>query len=153
MFNSPNVVRGELVVENIPENACFTSFVELLKALPNYLGVEIPDTITNVIVSNIQPSSSQTTSVWFRLSNAGSFLGIYVFSQGAWHNIYPINDGNQFQIETFVSIDGTVPTGWTKVITGNTTLPPAVVTALVARDVLDPTATFAQMFSAYFTGF
>ncbi len=153
MFEPTNVVRGELVVENIPENACFTSFVELLKALPQYLGVLIPDTITNVIVSNVQPSSSQTTSVWFRLSNSGSFLGIYIFNQGAWHNIYPINDGNQVQIETFSSADGTVPAGWKKVETGDPLLPSGVVTALVARNVLDPTATFAQLFSAYFIGF
>lgn len=153
MFNPENVVSGALVIQNIPENACFTSYVEMLKSLPTYLGVQIPASVTNVVVSNIQPSSSQTTSVWFRLSNAGTFLGIYVFSQGEWHNIYPINDGNQFQIETFVSLDGTVPDGWTKIEVGDPLLPPAVVTAIVAGNVMDPTNTFAQKFSAYFSGF
>lgn len=153
MFNPTNVIRGGLVVQNIPENACFTSFVELLKALPTYLGVQIPDSVTNVIVSNIQPTSGDTTKVWFRLNNAGSFVGIYVFSQGEWRNIYPINDGNQFTIQTFVSLDGSVPSGWKKIETGDPDLPVAVVSSFVAENVLDPSSTFAQRFAAYFIGF
>jgi hypothetical protein len=153
MSNPENIIKANLVIENIPENACFETFIELLKAIPQYMSVAIPETITNVIVSNIQPNSSQTTSVWFRLSNAGTFLGIYVFSSGQWNNIYPINDGNQIQIETFVSIDGTVPDGWTKIAVGDPLLPPAVVTDIVAGDVMDPTNTFEQKFSAYFSGF
>lgn len=152
MFNPENLVKGQLVVQGIPENACFTSFVDLLKSLPTYLGVQVPASITNVIVSNVQPTSSQTTSIWFRMSNAGSFIGIYVFSQGVWHNIYPINDGNQFQIATFVSLDGSVPDGWTKIKTGDPLLPASLVAGIVADDIMDPTNTFEQRFSAYFTG-
>lgn len=152
MFNPENVVSGALVVQGIPENACFTSFTDLLKALPTYLGVQIPASVTNVIVSNVQPSSSQTTSIWFRYSNAGSFLGIYVFSQGEWHNIYPINDGNQFQIQTFVSLDGTVPEGWTKVAAGDPNLPGPVVTSITSQDFTNG-AGVVQKFSAYFSGF
>lgn len=153
MFNPANIIAGDLVIKNIPENACYTSFTELLKSLPEYLGVQIPSTITNVIVSNVQPSSSQTTSIWFRYSNSGSFLGIYVFSQGAWHNIYPINSGDQIQIETFYSVDGVTPTGWTKVEAGDPLLPPLVVTGIISRDVLSPDGTVTQLFSAYFSGF
>ncbi len=153
MSNPENVIKANLVIENLPQNACFTSFLDLLQSIPQYMSAAIPSSVTNVIVSNIEPTSSQTTSIWFRFSNAGTFLGIYVFSAGVWHNIYPINDGNQVQIQTFVSVDGTVPSGWKKVEVGDPLLPPAVVTALVANDVLDPTSTFDQMFSAYFIGF
>jgi hypothetical protein len=151
MFNPENLVAGTLVVQGVPENACFTTFIDLIKALPTYLGVQIPASVTNVIVGNVQPSSSQTTNVWFRLSNAGSFMGIYVFSQGAWHNIYPINDGNQFQIQQFVSLDGTVPIGWTKIKTGNALLPAALVADIVADDYTN--GLIVQKFSAYFSGF
>lgn len=150
MFNPEDVMKASLVTQNIPENACFENFRQLLEALPQYLAVQIPASITNVIVSNVQPSSSQTTSIWFRVSNAGGFMGIYVFSQGNWHNIYPINDGNQFQMQTFVSLDGTVPDGWTKVEVGDPLLPGPVVTNLIADNFTSGTAT---RFWAYFSGF
>ncbi len=152
MFNPQNVVKAPLVIQNIPENACFTTFKELLEALPQYLAVQIPDSITNVIVSNVQPSSSQTTSIWFRTSNSGGFMGIYVFAQGEWHNIYPINDGNQIQMQTFTSLDGTVPEGWTKVETGDPLLPADLVASYVSNNFTSGTGV-VQRFWAYFSGF
>lgn len=82
-------VLGELILKALPELQCYTNFTEFLKALPSIYAVEVPATVTNVIVSNAQPTSSQTTSVWIRLSNSGLVLGIYVFSSGQWIQISP----------------------------------------------------------------
>ena len=90
MSTPTNVAIGELFVKDIPELACFTTFAELLQALPQYLGVEVPNSITNVVVSNTQPNSSQTTSLWIRISNSGNFLGMYVFAGATWNQIYPV---------------------------------------------------------------
>lgn len=88
----PDITRGNIVLTGLPDTKCFTSWQDFIAALPDLLGVEIPvSSITNVVVSNIQPSSSQTNSIWFRVSNAGSFIGIYVFADGAWQQIYPVN--------------------------------------------------------------
>ncbi len=153
MFIPTDIINASLVIKSIPELACFETFTDLLKALPQYLGVEVPASVSNVIVSNQQPSSSQTTSLWIRLSNSGSFLGIYVFSQGQWHNIYPIADDKNIQIEWFTSTDGTAPTGWTLIDTGDTTVDPAVVTQLLTQYVFDPTNTFFIYAAFRFSGF
>lgn len=156
MFTPENVVNAELVVKNIPEQACFTNFVDFVKALPQYLGVEVPASVTNVVVSNIQPSSSQTTSLWIRLDNSGSFIGIYVFSGGTWRNIYPISaiSGDvAVQIQWFYSATGNPPPGWTFIDVGDPLLPASVVTALLAQYVQEPGGTYAYYFAAYFSGF
>lgn len=92
-----NTVEGSIFIKNLPDTACFTTFIELLQALPGYLGVNVPDSITNVIVSNVQPNSSQTTVLWIRTSNSGNFLGIYIFAAGTWKQIYPV-PGQMFRI-------------------------------------------------------
>lgn len=87
---SGDVVRGSIKVDNLPEGCCFTSFEELLKALPNWLTVEVPGDITNVVVSNQAPSEAQRDSVWFKIGTGSAFLGIFVFSTGAWRQVYPV---------------------------------------------------------------
>lgn len=88
MAQGANVI-GQLVLTALPELQCFTNFTDFLKTLPSLYSVEVPATVTNVIVSASQPTSSQTTSIWVRLSNSGAILGIYVFSGGSWVQISP----------------------------------------------------------------
>jgi hypothetical protein len=153
MPNPTNVVTGNLVVTSLPDLFCFESVAEFVQQLTTILGVEIPaSSISNVIVSNTQPNDSQTTSIWFRFNNAGSFVGIYVFSAGAWIPIYPINDSVHIQIERFTSEDGTAPTGWTKIEAATPGFPTGVAAAL-AGEALDPgSAGFDTIFWCYFTG-
>ena len=148
-----DIVTGSLVVKSLPDLFCFESAAELIKQLPEILGVEIPaSNISNVIVSNSQPNDSQTTSIWFRFNNAGSFVGIYVFSGGVWIPIYPINNSVNIQIQRFTSSDGTAPAGWTKIEASTPGFPTGVAAAL-AGEALDPGAAgFDTIFWAYFTG-
>lgn len=89
MAPTGSVVIGDLVLKALPELQCYTNFTDFLKALPSLYAVEVPATVTNVIISPSQPTSSQTSSVWIRTNNAGTFLGVYVFSQGQWVKIVP----------------------------------------------------------------
>ena len=89
MANTVSNVIGKLVLKALPELQCFTNFNDFLKALPSLYAVEVPSTVTNVIVSPSQPTSSQTSSVWVRTNNSSQFLGIYVFSEGNWIQICP----------------------------------------------------------------
>lgn len=82
-------VIGELVLKALPEVQCYTNFTEFLKALPSLYSVAVPSTVTNVIVSNSQPTSSQITSIWVRMSASNAFIGIYVFSGGEWVQVAP----------------------------------------------------------------
>lgn len=83
-------VKGALKLLTNPDLECFTSFKEFVTQIPKLFGVEIPGTITNVIISNIEPNDTQRDSVWFRKSNGGTFLGIYLYSDGAWRQFFPV---------------------------------------------------------------
>lgn len=93
MPSSTNIVKGSIVVQNLPDLACFTDFRELLLSLQTFLSVEIPASITNVIISNIQPGDDQRQSLWIRLSNGGNFIGVYFFAVGAWRQVFPQPNG------------------------------------------------------------
>lgn len=147
-----DVVRGSLVVTNLPEDFCFTTFRELILALTQYLAVEVPSTITNVVVSNVQPLDSQTNSVWFRISNAGGFQGIYVFSNGSWVQVFPAQNG----VFWFMGNSTTPPDGYTLIDTSNTQAVallglPAIAT-LTTQYIQDPTLTFFVYFACTWTG-
>ncbi len=151
MSDPGNLVRGNLVVQNLPDLFCFQDARQLIEMLPSLLGVQIPDSITNVIVSNTQPTDSQTASVWIRLSNSGGFLGIYVFSQGQWRPILPVNTDTVTQIFWFASGSGDVPAGFTKVVPGTPGIPGSVITALQAQYV--SSGGNDLYYAAIFTGF
>lgn len=136
MVNSADSTRGNIVLTGLPDTKCFTSWQDFLAALPEFLGVEIPvSSITNVVVSNVEPSSSQTNSIWFRLNNAGGFIGIYVFSAGIWNDIYPVNVDSPVvtnQIFWFFGDSAQPPPGWTNT-NDYTGLTAAVKAALAAQ--------------------
>lgn len=80
-----------LTITGIPDNLCFEgTFAEAIKAVLEKVYVLIPNTITNVVVSSTTPSDAQRSYVWFRLSNGGDFLGIYIFASGDWRQISPV---------------------------------------------------------------
>jgi len=89
MPSSNNLINGKLTVIGLPDLECYEDLKALILDLPNLLGVMIPESITNVVVSNIQPTSGQRDSVWYRLSNGGLFMGIYMFSGGTWIQLIP----------------------------------------------------------------
>lgn len=152
MSSTPDLVRAAIVLLGLPENTCFTSFQDFINQLPNLIGAEIPSNITNVVVSNVQPSDSQTTSIWFRLSNSGSFLSINVFSNGAWRDIYPINVDtpvDTLQIFWFLGDPAQPPAGWTNT-NDAAGIDSAMATALAANWIVAGTQTY---YSAIFTSF
>lgn len=85
-----DVIQGAVKVVNLPDLACFTNFEEFVQALANSLVLEIPQSITNVVDGNSEPTSSQTTVLWVRRDNSGTFVGLYVFTAGSWTQIYPV---------------------------------------------------------------
>ena len=87
---SADTISGSLKLADLPDLFCFTSWPEFLKALPDLLTVEIPAGLTNVVITNVQPNDTQRDFVWFRMSNGGSFIGIYLFSAGKWTQFFPV---------------------------------------------------------------
>lgn len=152
MPNNNNVTLADIVLIGLQDLSCFTSMQEVLQALPTLIAAAVPNNITNVTVSNIEPSDSQTGNVWFRISNAGSFVSINVFSQGAWHPIYPVNAdlaSPTLQIFWLQGDPANPPTGWTNT-NDAAGVDPGIQTALAALWV---TGTNFTYYSAVFTGF
>ena len=103
-----NTVLVPIKIQGLPDTACFTDFNDLLRQLTNYLVAEVPLSITNVIISNVQPLDTQRDAVWFRRSIGGTFLGIYLYSEGTWQQFFPVPD----QIITVYGDSRTPPEGY-----------------------------------------
>lgn len=141
-------VKGAIKISGFPEGICFTSFEDFLKKLPGFLTVEIPQSITNVIVSNIQPLDSQHDSVWFRRDNSGTLIGIYVFSGTTWKQLWPVPGG----VFWVYRPDGTTPEGYSKIDDTRTDILSTVRAEIMAQYVKDNTNTFDVYFAVTFEG-
>lgn len=135
----PNAIK----LQGLPDDTCFTTFAELLKALVEFMSLEIPASITNVVVSNVQPLDDQRNAVWFRMSNGGDFIGIYIFSGGTWIQIYPV-PGVQF---LRIAGDSTLPpAGYVLGNDPSLGLTAAQIAHIEGQWLLDPTLTFWVIF-------
>lgn len=89
-MNNSQTITGAIKVLDLPETACFTSFPDLIRSLEQYLAVQIPpQSFSNIVISNTQPGSADRDKIWWRLSNSGSFVGIYFYSGGNWIQVFP----------------------------------------------------------------
>lgn len=104
-------IQGAVKILNLPDVACFETIQQWAAALAEQLVIEIPSTITNVVIGNSEPTDSQNTALWVRRDNAGTFIGLYVFSSGAWLQIYPV----PLPLTQFTWVTGSslsIPTGY-----------------------------------------
>lgn len=84
------IVNGAIKVKGIPDGTCFTNFTELLQSLSTYLTVEIPNQVfSNIIISPSQPGAADANKIWWRISNAGTFVGIYTYANNVWNQVLP----------------------------------------------------------------
>ena len=84
-----DVIAGALKIVGNIDCLCFEDFGSFIKAIPSLFNIEIPSSITNVIVAVDRPDDDQHDSIWFRRSASGSFIGIYVYATGDWRQIFP----------------------------------------------------------------
>lgn len=90
MSSKTDVVQGALKLKGLLEEYCIKSAAELVKAIPDLFTVEIPASVTNVVISSQQPGDDQRQSLWVRQNTNGGFIGIYVYSAGNWQVIFPL---------------------------------------------------------------
>lgn len=100
-------ISGAVKVVNLPDLACFTDFADFVQKLADSLVIEIPDSITNVVVGNSEPTDSNT-ALWVRRDNSGTFVGLYVYTSGVWAPIYPVPG----QLTRIYGSTLDVPSGW-----------------------------------------
>lgn len=106
-------VNVPILIQNLPDLACteINSFLDALKALTVYGSVDIPASITNVIVGVSEPTSNDANKIWFRYDNSGNFLGIYAFQAGQWRQVIQNIPGQVY----WLAVDSAtgVPDGFT----------------------------------------
>lgn len=148
-------VKGAIKINDLPDLGCFTSFEELLKALPTFLTVEIPSTITNVIVSNVQPLDDQRDALWVRRNNAGSFVGLYIYASGTWRQIYPVGGGNTgtFQLFRVKGDSRTIPEGYLLADEDNPHLTANEASWVKTQWLHNPTQEYYVIFDITYEGF
>lgn len=59
----------------------------LYERLKQDLSVEIPAGLGSLVIGPTQPEDVNT--IWWRLSPAGNFMGIFVYVKGVWQNVSP----------------------------------------------------------------
>lgn len=84
------VILNALKILGLPDLPCFTNFEDLLKSLPEFLGLELPDSITNVVFSTNEPLDHGV--LWVVSNNAGEIVDLRVYSNGAWVSFFSLLD-------------------------------------------------------------
>lgn len=82
-------VTVPILINSLPDLACaeVNSIADAIQVLAQYGTVEIPTSITNVIVGFSEPTSDDINKIWFRYDVNANFLGIYAFQNGGWHPV------------------------------------------------------------------
>lgn len=148
MSSEPDIAAGQLVLKGVLESCSFTGFVDFVRALPDLLGVEIPASVSNVVLSAEQPSEGERGKIWMRQDSDGKFVGGYIFSEGTWSQFFPAPNG----IFWMYGDSRNVPPGYTLADEQNTKLPQGVGLFLKNRWKFDDTATFYTAFEVTFNG-
>lgn len=107
---------ANLVSVGLPQDFCFENVQQLIQGISQYFKAVIPDSITNVIVSNSQPTSTERDSMWVRLSASGTIMGIYFYTGITWKQVLPAPNeviwmyGDSADVpEGFILVDGSNP--------------------------------------------
>lgn len=125
-----SVVLGALKVQGVPERASISTWEELIKSIPTFIGVELPTGISNVIVGNTQPQEEDRDKLWIRRDNNGTFIGFYAFCSGKWSPVYAIPDDGVYW---FTGDSSNVRDGFVLIDTGDPVIPSYLVQALKAK--------------------
>ena len=83
-------ITGAIKTINVPDDMTLTTVRDLVLQLSQLLAVEFDvSKLTNVVVSNDEPSQADKDVIWFKVDNSGNFAGVYVYVQSAWTQMFP----------------------------------------------------------------
>lgn len=123
------VVRGALKIDNVPDRACFSTWRQFLESIPDFLTVEVPSSVSGVVVGPNTPDEDDRDKIWFRRDNGGNFLGVWAFQNGAWRPLF--NFGTNQIIWTFGDSTN-IPDGFVLIEEGDPVIPSNIVQGLTA---------------------
>lgn len=152
-MSETDVIKGTIKIQNILEEACVLDFPDLIRQLPNFITIEVPSTISNVVIGPQQPGSDKRNNLWIRTDSSGDFLGIFVYAVGLWRQVYPVPMG-LIRIADGAADSRTPPVGYTLATEANV-LTQSQKDFLVQQWHwhLDVPNTYYDIFDVFFTGY
>lgn len=145
-------VRGAVKIDNLPDRACFTSWKDFIESLPNYLTIEVPTSITNVIISSNPPGEDDRDKLWLRRDNSGRALGFYTYQNGGWRPFDTSIVEGVINIKWVVGNSNDIPDGYALVDANSVGIPTNVIQALMAQYVPNISGGFSY-FAIQYIGF
>lgn len=140
-------ITGAVKFVNVPNDFCLTSIDDLIKFIEKNCKVEFDASqITNLVVSVDQPTD--TSVIWFAVSNAGNFVGLKVYVQSQWVNVFPA-PSSMYRI---YSESGDVPDGYALITSATPGFSSAMVTFIQTQWLRDSTDSFWQIFDVVYVG-
>lgn len=143
MSQNPNLITGALKLLGSFDIACYKSWPDAVQGLIDMLAVQFQvSQITNVLVSNTQPSSAEVNDVWFKLDNSGNFVGIFLYSGAEWVQRFPPPN----EIIWMFGDSTDIPTGYSLIDSSNANFTATQVTFLQNFWHLDASGLFFDIF-------
>jgi hypothetical protein len=149
-----DVLKGSLVLQEVPERVCIESWRDLIEIIPQLIGVEIPNEVSGLVVGPNPPGEDDINKLWLRRDNSGNVEGLYAFQNGSWQIIYNIiNEGGNQEIRWIVGNSANAISGWEVITADDPILPAAVAQKIVAEYVPSGTPGVFNYFAVRYVGF
>lgn len=142
-------ITGVVKVLDVPDDACLTTVRDLVLQLEKYLAVEFDtEKITNVVVGTAEPDTTDRDVIWFRIDNSGNFLGVFVFVQGQWLQMFP----PPFTLFRMYGASNDLPEGYVLASADIAGISEAMETAIKATWTEHPTEDYYVIFDVVYVG-
>lgn len=143
------LITGAVKVKNLPVDFALTNITELVKFLEKNAALQFDASeITNVFVSSEAPDTTQRDVIWYKINNAGSFVGIFVYVQDRWVQTFPLPAG----IYKMTGNSNEVPSGYALITDDLVGYTAAMVSKLQESWLRDPTDSFWVIFEVVYIG-
>lgn len=144
------VITGAIKFVDVPNDFCLTNITDLIKFIQKFGKIEFDASqVTNVVVSVDQPEIIQGLNIiWFKISNSGNFIGVFVYVNSQWLQMFPVPAG----IYRISGDSNNPPPGYTLITSTTPGFTAAMVNHLESQWLRDPTDSYWVIFDVVYTG-
>jgi hypothetical protein len=140
-------ITGAIKFVDVPNDFCISNITDLIKFIQKTGKIEFnASQVTNVSVSVDQPAD--TTTIWFKLSPSGNFVGVFIYIQSAWRQMFPVPNG----VYRMYGDSTDIPAGYALITNTTPGFTAAMVTHLQGQWLQDPTLSFYVIFDVVYVG-
>jgi len=149
-----DVTKGTLRVQKLLERECIRDWRQLIESIPEYISVEIPNSVNGLIVGNNPPGEDDTNKLWLRRDNSGNVFGLYAFQNGSWQLLFGnINEGGNTEIRWIAGNSANPIPGWQVIVANDPVLPTNVWQKIISEYVPSGTPGVFNYFAVRYVGF